>query len=143
LETFSTIAIPQRQTRQRQVILEELRAVTSHPSASEIYEMARKRLPRLSLGTVYRDLDQLTEAGEILRLTGNGRQTRYDGNAAPHLHVRCIHCGRIGDVNGATMPKTDLDVQAADGFHILGCEFQFTGLCPDCADIEHLGDGQN
>ncbi len=54
-----------RITRQRRVILEELRRVNNHPSADEIYEIVRRRMPRISLGTVYRNLEMLTELGEI------------------------------------------------------------------------------
>jgi Fur family ferric uptake transcriptional regulator len=55
-------------TRQRRVILEELRKVNTHPSADEIYEIVRKRLPRISLGTVYRNLEILSESGDIQKL---------------------------------------------------------------------------
>ena len=57
-----------RMTRQREVILEELRKVNTHPSADEIYEMVRKRLPRISLGTVYRNLEILSKSGDIKKL---------------------------------------------------------------------------
>ncbi|MGE5577510.1 MAG: Fur family transcriptional regulator, partial [Syntrophothermus sp.] len=52
-------------TRQRQIILEELKNVTTHPTADEVYEMVRRRLPRISLGTVYRNLELLAEEGII------------------------------------------------------------------------------
>ena len=55
-------------TRQRQIILEELRKVVTHPSADEVYEMVRKRLPRISLGTIYRNLEILSENGDIQKL---------------------------------------------------------------------------
>jgi len=53
----------QRNTRQRQVVLEELRKLTSHPTAAELYEITRARLPKISLGTVYRNLEVLAENG--------------------------------------------------------------------------------
>ena len=59
-----------RMTRQRMVILEELRKVKTHPTADELYAMVRTRMPRISLGTVYRNLDFLTESKEILKLEG-------------------------------------------------------------------------
>lgn len=62
-----------RMTRQRAVILEELRKTATHPTADELYSIVRRRLPRISLGTVYRNLDFLADSGEI-RPSGNRRQ---------------------------------------------------------------------
>ena len=93
------MAQPQtRMTRQRAVILEELRKVKTHPTADELYSIVRERLPRISLGTVYRNLDFLADTGEIRRLEAAGTTKRFDGDISWHQHVRCIHCGRIGDV---------------------------------------------
>jgi Fur family ferric uptake transcriptional regulator len=66
-------------TRQRKVILEELRNVDTHPSADEIYEMVRKRLPHISLGTVYRNLEILSETGAIQKLELGCAQKKFDG----------------------------------------------------------------
>lgn len=73
-------------TRQRSVILEELRKVTTHPSADGIYEMVRKRLPRISLGTIYRNLEILFENGDIRRLDTGSHLRRFDGRAEDHYH---------------------------------------------------------
>ena len=67
-----------RMTRQRMVILEELRKVKTHPTADELYAMVRTRMPRISLGTVYRNLDFLTESKEILKLESAGSIRRFD-----------------------------------------------------------------
>ena len=85
-------------TPQRQVILEELRKVNTHPSADEIYEMARKRLPRISLGTVYRNLEILSARGEIQKLEFGCSLKRFDGVAQDHYHIRCLDCDRVIDV---------------------------------------------
>ena len=120
-----------RMTKQRTVILEVLRSVHSHPTADEIYGMVREKLPRISLGTVYRNLELLTNAGEILRLDRAGIQKHFDGNLMPHQHVRCKQCGRIGDVIPPTsVPGLD-DARAKD-FTIHGVEVEFIGMCRDC-----------
>ncbi len=123
----------QRMTRQRQVILEELRKVNTHPSADEVYEMVRKRLPRISLGTVYRNLEVLSESGEIRKLEP-GLLKRFDGNPSEHFHIRCIRCDRIADV---PMPQ-DFDIDLADmtptEYEILGHRLEFFGLCPYCSN---------
>ena len=71
-----------RLTTQRQVILEELGKVKSHPTANEVYDMVRKRLPRIGLGTVYRNLELMAESGMILKLEVGGTQKRFDATAS-------------------------------------------------------------
>ena len=87
-----------RKTRQRQVILEELQAVTSHPTAVELYQLVRRRLPRVSLGTVYRNLDLLARMGLIEKKEHSGGEARFDANTAQHDHLRCVRCGRVDDL---------------------------------------------
>lgn len=119
-------------TRQRRVILDELRKVTSHPTADELYRKVRRRLPRISLGTVYRNLEVLSGSGSILKLDLAGRQRRFDGDLSPHYHVRCVQCGRVEDVVAA--PQTGLENSPTDakGYRIIGHRLEFTGICPRC-----------
>ena len=86
-------------TIQRQTICEELCKLTSHPTADELYDIVKKRMPQISLGTVYRNLEQLAECGVILKLETAGRQKRFDGNPAPHHHIRCKVCGAVRDLH--------------------------------------------
>jgi Fur family ferric uptake transcriptional regulator len=130
LRTLSNL----RMTRQRRVILEELRKVDSHPSADEVYEMVRKRLPRISLGTVYRNLEILSESGDIQKLEPGCSLKRFDGNPSEHCHIRCIRCDRIADAPMA--PDLEIDPQQvhAAGFEIIGHRLEFLGVCPQCSD---------
>jgi Fur family ferric uptake transcriptional regulator len=122
-----------RMTRQRRVILEELRKVNTHPSADEIYEIVRKRLPRISLGTVYRNLEILSDSGDIQKLEPGCSLKRFDGNPSEHFHIRCIRCDRIADVVIPPDLEIDLErVNAAD-FKIIGHRLEFLGLCPQCS----------
>ena len=121
-----------RMTRQRAEILAELRKAKNHPTAEEIHARVRRALPRISLGTVYRNLELLAQAGEIHRLDGGTRGRRYDGDVSPHLHVRCVRCGRIADVCGAALAPA-LDGLAAEGFAILHSRIELEGLCAQCA----------
>ncbi|MDR2487907.1 MAG: transcriptional repressor [Desulfovibrio sp.] len=130
-----------RMTKQRAAILEILRSVQSHPTADELYEMVRKKLPRISLGTVYRNLEFLNNAGELVRLERAGMQKRFDGNITPHHHVRCKRCGRIGDVFFPSDRSFICDAQTQD-FIIHDMDVEFTGLCrlceaqmPDCLEL--------
>ncbi|CAB5138586.1 Peroxide stress regulator PerR, FUR family [Olavius algarvensis associated proteobacterium Delta 3] len=123
-----------RMTPQRKVILEALRQVDSHPSADEVYEMVRRRLPRISLGTVYRNLEMLSERGEIQKMEYGGSLKRFDGNPTEHYHIRCSCCDRIVDAPFPPMAGIDREVDKVTGYHILGHRLEFIGLCPACAD---------
>ena len=121
---------PQRMTKQRRIILDELRKVTSHPTADELYEIVRQRLPRISLGTVYRNLEVLSENGEVLKLESAGSQKRFDGDVSDHCHVRCVRCGRVGDVMGS-VPLPTMQVEAP-GFTVTRASVEFYGVCDEC-----------
>lgn len=125
-----------RATRQRQVILEELQSVTSHPTADEVYHMVRQRLPRISLGTVYRNLELLSSQGWIQRLDSGGSQMRFDGNAAAHSHVRCMRCGAVADMEYCPqLPPVD-DAQEYTEYELVSQTLNFTGVCTECLAVE-------
>ena len=121
-----------RFTPQRRVILEELRHLDAHPTADELYERVRKSMPKISLGTVYRNLDFLCTHGIIQKLHVADSQMRFDGSPEPHHHVHCNQCGAIGDV--LSCPDISFVLEQLDtDFHIQGYSLVFRGLCPDCA----------
>lgn len=122
-----------RTTKQRTVILETLRCLSSHPTADEIYNIVREKLPRISLGTVYRNLEILAGSGEILRIERAGSQKRFDGNKMPHQHARCHQCGRIFDVHPQVDVRApELPADAIPGFRLEGMEIEFVGRCESC-----------
>ena len=121
-----------RFTSQRAIILEELKKVTSHPTAYEVFKMVRKRLPHIALGTVYRNLDLLAQNGMIRQLDGMGGQRRFDGNPLPHYHICCINCGRVDDVPVPAKSNLEEAATIACGYKILGHQVEFTGICPGC-----------
>ena len=121
-----------RKTKQRYVILEELCKVTCHPSADELYNMVRRKLPRISMGTVYRNLDLLARDGVIQTLEISGTQKRFDGNASNHYHMRCLRCGKVADAHmKKVIPMEDVIKEVTD-FEIVGYRLEFIGLCPQC-----------
>jgi Fur family ferric uptake transcriptional regulator len=128
-----------RITRQRQVILDELRNVKTHPSADEVYEMTRRRLPRVSLATVYRNLEDLAEQGEIQKLELAGTQRRYDGTVKKHYHVRCTGCGRMDDIEMEPFDWIERDVRQASDYRIFSHRLEFAGLCPSCQKARSAG----
>lgn len=125
-----------RHTRQRQVILEELQKLKTHPSATALYEIVRERLPNVSLGTVYRNLELLSSTGVIQKLNAGGREARFDGNADHHYHLCCSSCGRIDDVYDVPIDLEERGIKQLQGFEILGHQVQFIGVCPNCRSSE-------
>ena len=126
-----------RMTRQRKVILEVLRSADTHPSADEIYELVRKQLPRISLGTVYRNLEILSESGEIQKLELGSAQKRFDGVAENHYHIRCIQCDRVDDAPPELEVKISHELKGATAYKIIGHKLEFIGICPDCSNKSH------
>ena len=120
-----------RMTRQRMVILDELRKVSSHPTADELYRIVRKILPHISLGTVYRNLEILSKMGLILKLEIDGNQKRFDGISEKHHHIHCINCNRIFDINPETV-RIDYSSDNPEGCKIIDYSFHFIGLCEEC-----------
>ena len=121
-----------RMTRQRQVILEELRATDQHPSADALYSRVKQRLPRISLGTVYRNLEILSELGEIQTIASAGNLKRFDGMAQNHYHMRCLGCDRIFDAPLELVDALERALQKKTDFRILGHRLEFVGFCRDC-----------
>lgn len=123
-----------RLTTQRQIILEELSKVTSHPTANEVYDMVRKRLPRIGLGTVYRNLELMAESGIILKLEVGGTQKRFDATTEAHYHIRCTRCDRVNDIEIPVQHHINSVAKAASNYQVLGHHIEFSGICLDCQE---------
>ena len=123
-----------RLTPQRLAIYECLRDTKSHPSAETIYGQLKGRYPSLSLNTVYQTLQVLDDIGLAQKLPVEGREARYDGNAASHAHLVCLECGRIWDIDGDALPAVgELDRLVEEkGFRVIRNHVQVYGLCPQC-----------
>lgn len=123
---------PFRMTKQRQLILEEIRKLKSHPTADEMYQILRETMPRISLGTVYRNLETLSKTGLVRKIDVGGTQKRFDGDTSDHYHVRCMDCSRIDDLFIDTEKALAKKAQRATDFEILRHNIEFVGLCPTC-----------
>ena len=121
-----------RLTTQRQIILEELAKVKTHPTASELYDMVRKRLPRIGLGTVYRNLELMADSGMILKIEVGGTQKRFDATTDDHYHIRCSACGRVDDIDVPVIRDLASQAAATTSYQILGHHIEFTGICSGC-----------
>ncbi len=121
-----------RMTRQRMLILEELRGMCTHPTAEELYSRVRARMPHISLSTVYRNLELLAAANEVLRLDSAGTIRRFDGNTMPHRHILCMRCGKVADLPSDCGPIPDHESIHVDGFTVTGVRVEFEGVCDEC-----------
>ena len=108
-----------------------------HPTADELYERLRKRMPRISLGTVYRNLEILCQTGAAKKLLAGGHQARFDGMVTPHSHVHCVRCGKVADVKIGPLPDLAARAVPAEGYKILDCRLEFAGICPTCQEYNH------
>ena len=121
----------QRATRQLAAIYDVLAAATDHPTAEQVFQRVRRRLPRVSLGTVYRNLDKLREQGQLRVVRLRGGQARYDAIVDGHDHFVCERCAAVLDLPRAAAPEVE-------GLREAGCVVRWHttsiyGLCAGCA----------
>ncbi len=117
-------------SRQKELVYEIVASTMTHPTADRVYEEARERMPHISLGTVYRNLKQLTEEGRLLEISTQRGPSRYDANLEQHSHLRCVECNRLEDV-----PESSINFDAKSRFRnykILEYRLELLGICPDC-----------
>lgn len=121
-----------RMTRQKKLILDILRSTKTHPTADWIYAEARKVLPDISLGTVYRNLGVLKEAGEIMELNYGSTYSRFDGNPENHYHFVCLKCGRVTDVDMPVHRELEKEAEESGCGKVSYHRLEFYGVCPEC-----------
>lgn len=125
-----------RMTRQKKVILEILRGTNNHPSADWVYEQAKKMVPDISLGTVYRNLNVLRDSGDIIELNYGSTFSRYDGRADNHYHFFCDKCHKLVDVAIPVYQGLDKMVQDTTGYEVKYHRMEFYGLCDECKALK-------
>lgn len=121
-----------KRSRQREKIFQVLRRTTSHPTAEWVHEQVREQIPRVSLGTVYRNLHILTAQGKIRELDFGEGLHRYDATMEQHYHFVCNQCGVVRDL--AVPPQNDLHDRVRDAVPgtISAHRLDFYGVCNDC-----------
>jgi Fur family transcriptional regulator, peroxide stress response regulator len=120
-------------TIQRRAVFGELAGRRDHPTADQVYDAVRSRLPGLSRTTVYRVLETLVEAGLARRVLHAGGVARFDPITGRHHHLACDACGRLVDLDDALVPPLRLPATTGTGFRIKDYSVSFTGLCPACS----------
>ncbi|MGE0886864.1 MAG: Fur family transcriptional regulator [Blastocatellales bacterium] len=119
-------------TKQRTAVFDYLSGVDHHPTAEEVFLAVKHELPKISLATVYKNLEALVACGAASKLTYGDGAARYDIRTDHHYHSRCLSCGRITDLE----PRADEDlsriVKAPSGFKVEDYRIEVVGYCKDC-----------
>ncbi len=118
-------------TKQRSMIFEVLKSTKGHPTAYQIHDEVRQLLPQISLGTVYRNLDILSELGMINQFNVGGMR-RFDADLNEHNHIRCVSCGKIDDFPGVEITLDRQSTETTKGYKVLGQRVDFFGICRLC-----------
>ena len=128
-----------RYSQQRARIYETVAASCAHPTAQMVYDALRREMPQLSLGTVYRNLRQLAQEGQLREL--DGPTARYDSVVQPHSHIRCVRCGALADAGTPYDPALDRSGPAR-GWMVQGHDLTFYGVCPACAENDRSNESK-
>jgi Fur family peroxide stress response transcriptional regulator len=115
----------------RDAILQAIVSTTEHPSAQWIYDRLKPRIPNLSLGTVYRNINFFRHEGLVMSVGVVNGEERFDGVADPHPHLICSHCGRVIDLPCPEVKTVEVPPETA-GFTVDYRRTVFYGLCADC-----------
>ncbi len=119
-------------SRQRELIYNAVMEEHVHPTAEDVYKKLKLDNPQLSLGTVYRNLQVLSEIGSLKKLTFPDKPDKYDGNKKQHYHGICVNCGDIKDIYIGYKEDIDKQVNDETGYVVLSHDVVFNVICPKC-----------
>jgi Fur family ferric uptake transcriptional regulator/Fur family peroxide stress response transcriptional regulator len=124
--------IPKRKSRQRERILEILRDTKTHPTAEAVHARLRRDMPRVSLGTVYRNLGQLAAQGLVRRIAFGASVDRFEANVLSHHHFVCDRCGAVADLEVPVDATLTRKLARAAGVKADRHEIRLYGTCARC-----------
>jgi len=124
----------QRNTYPKKKVLEAVKALSNHPTVEEVYTEVKKTHPTISKNTVYRNLRQLAENGEIRKVSLPWEQERYDRLTSQHYHLQCENCGEILDIGIDYLGNADEIVRQKYGIQVNGHDIVFKGICTKCGE---------
>lgn len=123
-----------KKSKQRDALLEILRGTTCHPDAAWLYQQLRGQFPRISLATVYRNLNLLLAKGEIIKIDVGDGTEHYDGIVKSHAHFVCDRCCKIYDAEPLPMQKIEQSAADLLGAEIKSHSLVFYGTCQSCRE---------
>jgi Fur family peroxide stress response transcriptional regulator len=127
-----TIKPSSRMTNQRLEIISFLQSTHEHPTAEKIYIEVRKKLPKISLGTIYRNLEVLANKGMVVKLCLGEDKDRYDGDTNSHYHFFCNQCRRIIDIIMPDAEQLKDRVEGQLSSKVESTDILFRGVCDFC-----------
>lgn len=119
-------------THQRQVLYEVMQTMPGHPSPEEVYARVRKRVPAISLATVYKNIHLFVEAGVLKQLSLHHGSLRVEMNSAHHHHMVCSKCKAIADVDEKDLGALPALDELPGGFHVERYSIDVIGICAAC-----------
>lgn len=126
----------ERCTVQRQAILEAVLDLDNHPTADDVFEAVKGRLPGIAKPTVYRALEHLARLGVITKACHPGRATRYDPRIDVHHHLVCLRCNQFVDFENEALDRLAIPDTSDVGFEVSDFRVQLRGICSDCRENE-------
>lgn len=123
-----------KRSRQRDRIIEILQETKSHPSADWLYDKLKKEFPNLSMGTVYRNLNILSEQGLIRKIDFGSTFSRFDADVSPHYHLICEKCSSVADFKLPIYDEIKEKVEKMANFNVSRHRIEFYGLCKNCEE---------
>ena len=119
-------------TPQRAAVYDYLSRAEHHPTAEEVFLAVKPRLPRISLATVYKNLEALVQCGAISKLTYGDASARYDIRTDHHYHTHCLECGKIWDIDAREGSKLLEYIKPQAGFEVKDYRLELLGYCREC-----------
>lgn len=123
-----------RYSHQRERIYRAVCESDEHPTANMVYESLRTEMPKLSLGTVYRNLNQLSDAGRLKKIPLPDGGCRFDKTTKSHSHIVCEHCGQVADVMLPVLEPLERAVEKETAFQLRSYDVVLRGLCSGCKE---------
>lgn len=119
-------------TAQRTAVFDYLSSVDHHPSAEDVFFAVKKKLPRISLATVYKNLEALVKHQAVSKLSYGDASARYDIRTDHHYHARCLGCGKLWDLDAKNGSDWLKQVKPQAGFEVKDYRLEVLGYCRDC-----------
>lgn len=122
-------------SRQREMIFNQVKNFPVHPTADEVYTALKKENPGLSLGTVYRNLNLLSELGQLKKIHIDSAKDRFDARTDPHCHLLCTKCGKIYDIEDNAADGIEKRIFGKYGHMVEEVSLDLKGICQSCSEI--------
>ena len=124
-----------RNTIQRTLVLDIVRTLQNHATADEVYNQVIKTHSNISRATVYRNLNQLTDNGDIQKIEVGDGADSFDHRLFKHYHIQCSRCRKVFDVEMDYMKDLETSITNFNGFEFSCHDIMFKGICPKCKTL--------